>query len=208
MQVQQKLDQRPLQPRAPVRVKQKSAAGQFRGAREIHQLEDSHNFDVRLGLEIEVRLRARTRTSGLSSAVLPIVTDSCGKLGNCSISASRAASAFRRLLVQFGDPVAQFARLRFLRLGLGGFLLRHQRADLLGNAIARGLEFFDFGQAFAAVLVELEHLVNFRLVPALRVARRWRTKSVFSRINLISSIAAIKKRAWFGQADWVQLSPL
>jgi hypothetical protein len=40
--------------------------------------------------------------------------------------------------------------------------------------------------------------------PAPRVARRERTNSGFSRINLMSSTVQFKKRAWFGQADWVQ----
>src|ERR1700678_3233187 len=39
MQIEQKLDQRPLQPRSPTSVKKKAAAGQFRPAREINQLE-------------------------------------------------------------------------------------------------------------------------------------------------------------------------
>jgi hypothetical protein len=71
----------------------------------------------------------------------------------------------RRLLVQFRDPVAQVAGLLLLRLGLGGLLLAHERADLLGHPLALGLERFDLAQQLASQLVALEHLVDVGLIP-------------------------------------------
>jgi hypothetical protein len=38
-------------------------------------------------------------------------------------------------------------------------------ADFLADAIAEGLERLDFSEEFAALLVELEEFVNFRLIP-------------------------------------------
>src|SRR5581483_11368031 len=58
VQVEQELNQRAFQPRAPVRVKQKAAARQLGAARKIHQLETLAKFDVRLRLESERRLVA------------------------------------------------------------------------------------------------------------------------------------------------------
>jgi hypothetical protein len=54
VQIEQKLDQRPLQARAPVGVEQKAAAGKFCGPRKIHQLERFAQFDVGFRLEGEV----------------------------------------------------------------------------------------------------------------------------------------------------------
>ena len=71
----------------------------------------------------------------------------------------------RRLLVQRGDAVAQFARFRFFCLGFGGFLLAHQRADFLGCPIALGFKRFDLGEQLAPLLVEFEQLVNVNFIP-------------------------------------------
>src|SRR5437868_6057810 len=51
--VQQKLDQRSLEARAPVRVKQETAAAEFGAARKINQAELLAEFDVILRFEIE-----------------------------------------------------------------------------------------------------------------------------------------------------------
>ena len=56
VQIEQKLDQRPLQPRAPVRVEQKTAAGKFCRPRKIHQFQTLAKLDVRFRFEGESRL--------------------------------------------------------------------------------------------------------------------------------------------------------
>ena len=94
-----------------------------------------------------------TRTTGLSSALFPTGTDSCGRFGSRSISWLRAASASAACLSSCRDPVAQVAGFLLLRLGLGGLLLPHQRADFLGHAVALGLERFDLAQQLAPLLV-------------------------------------------------------
>jgi len=99
--------------------------------------------------------------------------------------------ALCRLLVQCGDAVAQLARFRLLRLGLGGFLLAHQCADFLRHVVALGFERFDLCKQLAALFVEFEQLVNVSFIPCPRVARRWRTKSGWSRINFMSSTAKL-----------------
>ena len=71
----------------------------------------------------------------------------------------------RRLFIQRRDPVAQVAGFLLLGLGLGEFLLAHERADLLGHALALGLERFDLAQQLAPQLVAREHLVNAGLIP-------------------------------------------
>lgn len=71
---------------------------------------------------------------------------------------------FRHLPVQLGDPMTNVFRLGFLRLGLGDFLLAHERADLLGDTVAPRLQLLHFGQPLAPLLVERERLGDFRLV--------------------------------------------
>ena len=72
---------------------------------------------------------------------------------------------FQRLLVQRGDTVTQLAHLRLLRLGLGGFLLSHQRADFLRRPVTPGLERFNLCEQLPPLLVELEQLVNASFIP-------------------------------------------
>jgi hypothetical protein len=69
------------------------------------------------------------------------------------------------LLVEGGDFIAQIPGLRFFGFRLGDFFLAHQGADFLADAIAKGLEGLNFGEEFAAFFVELEELVNVRLIP-------------------------------------------
>ena len=72
---------------------------------------------------------------------------------------------FAGLLVERGNAVAQLTRLRLFRLGLGGFLLSHQRADFLRDAVALRFERFDLRQDFPALLVELEQFINPGFIP-------------------------------------------
>ena len=72
---------------------------------------------------------------------------------------------FAGLLVERGNAVAQLARLRLFRLRLRGFLLSHQRADFLGNAIALRFQRFNFRQNFPPRFVELEHFINQGFIP-------------------------------------------
>ena len=51
-------------------------------------------------------------------------------------------------------------------LGFGELLLAHERADLLRDAIARGLELFDLGKQLAPLLIQCQHLRNLGLVSA------------------------------------------
>ena len=101
-----------------------------------------------------------TRISGLSSAVLPIGDRFVRQVGQLQHQGVARGLGLGGLLVQRGDFFAQFAGFGFFGLGLGDFLLAHQRADFLGDAVALGFERFDFGQRFAALLVQLEQFVN------------------------------------------------
>ncbi len=76
----------------------------------------------------------------------------------------------RDLFVQFCDALAHLPRLHFPGLGFRRLFLRHQGADLLGNAIAAGLELFDLRQDFSPLLIQAEELINLGLVIA--AARR------------------------------------
>ena len=67
-------------------------------------------------------------------------------------------------LVERGDAVADVAGLAFLGLGLGQFLLAHERADLLGDCVALRLELLDLGQRRAAAVVKGEDLGDLRLI--------------------------------------------
>src|ERR1700677_611252 len=58
MELQQKLYQRPLQLRPPIRIKQKSAAGKFGPSRKIHQFQALTYLHVRFWLEPKLRLLA------------------------------------------------------------------------------------------------------------------------------------------------------
>ena len=182
MQLQQKLNQCPLHPRAPVGVKQKSAAGQFGAAREIHQLRDSRKVPTPdLGLEAELGLCGpQLRMTGLSSALLPMATDSCGRLGRrniCSLARLRRGGG---LFVQFRDFVAQIPRLLFLLLRSGGFLLApiKRRQFPWKHGCAAPSNASTSAQWHAPLFVMFQHLVSRASSPAPRVARRWRTLSV------------------------------
>ena len=159
--VEEKLDQRPFQSCAPVRVEQKSAAGKFCAAREIHQLERFAQFHVRLRFEGEVRLSA-------VNPDLRIVLRGCSNHDRFvrqvwQLQHQHIASgfAFRRLLVKCGNFFTQVFRLGLFRLSLGDFLLPHQRSDFLAHAIALGLESFHFREKFPPLLVQFEQFVHF-----------------------------------------------
>ena len=68
------------------------------------------------------------------------------------------------LPVQFGDLVADGARLGLPGLGLDGFLLRHQHADILRHGVAPRTESLDFLQMVAPLLIVRQDLVELLLV--------------------------------------------
>ena len=95
----------------------------------------------------------------------------------------------RGFLVQCRDPRAQVARFGLFRLGFGGFLLGHQRADLLGDGIARGLEFFHLGQALAPPLVQGQHFADLLFLMAVA-----RGQALADKIGLFANQSNIEHR--------------
>jgi hypothetical protein len=65
MQIQQELNQRPLQLRAPVGEENESAAGKLGRARKIHQPQTLADLDMGPGLETELRLLAVDADDGI-----------------------------------------------------------------------------------------------------------------------------------------------
>jgi len=67
-------------------------------------------------------------------------------------------------LIQGRNLITNLAGLDFFCLGLGGLFLPHQGADLLGHAVALGLELLDFVNGGAALFIQREHLGDLRVV--------------------------------------------
>ncbi len=154
----------------------------------------SQNSTCVLGLKSKSRLLAPNADfSTLSAADLPSLTFACGKLGNCSIKASRCCFRLGAFLVQFGDACAHVARLGLFGFGFGGFLSAPStRQSPWKRDCASALSCSTSARALRRRSSKAEQLVDlFFVIPPWRVARRWRTKSVFSRINRISSIGAL-----------------
>ena len=128
VQIQQKLNQRPFQPRAPIRVEQKAAAGKFRRAGEIHQLERLAQLDVRLGLEGEIRLRAM-------NANFRIVFRRFAKRAPIHAADSAIAASAHRAPLRFRPPVCP-AR-RFFRPDLSSPLFSPRPRRVFSGPSAR-----------------------------------------------------------------------
>ena len=109
-------------------------------------------------LEAEVRLRSVDTDLGVVGGILAERDARVGEVRDGGKQGVAAGLDLGDHLVQLGDPVADGAGLRLLGLGLLGLLLAHQRADLLGDGVAPGLELLDLGQRGAAALVEGENL--------------------------------------------------
>jgi len=172
VQIEQHLNQRPLQPRAPVCVKQKAAAGKFCRPRKIHQLERFAKFDVRFRFEGENRLLAMNPHHRIVRRRFANLHRFMRQIRQTQHQLISRHPNFQRLLVQRCDTVTQLAHLRLLRFSLGGFLLPHQRTDFLRCPISPGFERFDLREQFPPLIVELEQLVNASFIPCPRVARR------------------------------------
>ena len=161
---EEELNQRPLQPRAPVRVEQEAAAGELRAAREVHELERLAQLDVGLGLERELRLRApvlHLRVVGGGSAQRHAGVRRVRQADENGIARGLGLGGG---LVECSNLVTERAGLALLGLGLGELLLAHERADFLGDLVAERLQVLDLLERCAPLLVELEHLVNLHVV--------------------------------------------
>ena len=166
VQIQQELDQRPFQPRAPVRVEQEAAAGKLRPPREVHELERLAQLDVRLGIEGELGLGTPVLYFGIVGAGFAQRHAGVRGVRQADEDGVACGLGVHGGLVERGYLVAERARLGLLGFRLGQLLLAHQGPDLLGDLVAQGLQILDLLERRAPLLVELEHLVNPGVVPA------------------------------------------
>ena len=81
----------------------------------------------------------------------------------------------------------------FLASASGRLFLRHERADLLGDAIAGGFPLLGLRQQLAALLVERKNLVNFGLIP-----RPPRGQALADQVGLFANQFDIKHRRIIG----------
>ena len=192
VQIQQKLDQRPLQPRAPVRVEQKTAAGKLGAARKIHELQRLAKFDVRFRFEGEGRLLTLHAHHGIVLRRLSDFYRFVRQVWQAQHQlVARNPDGFR-LLVQAqrcGCPVRAF-RLFWLR-PRRFFSGPSARRFPLTPRLRWALSVSTSASRLAPLLIGLENSSMSFSSPAPRVARRWRTKSGWSRINLMSSTGGL-----------------
>ena len=164
VQIEQHGDERSLQFCAPVRVEQECAAGKFRAARKVDELQLLAQFDVRLGFEGKLRLAAP-----LANLRVLLRRLANGHAGVRQIRQANQDGVARRLdllllRIKFADAVADRFRLGLLGFGLGELLLSHERANLFRDAIARGFELLDFPEQFSPLFIKREHFRNFRVI--------------------------------------------
>ena len=192
VQVEHELDQRPLQLRAPIRVKHEPAARELGRPREIHQPQLLAQLHVRLRLERERRLLARARgppgypprfcrpapTRAAGSAAAASI--GCGRppLPPPACRAPRSGRPGRRFPSSWPRPPRVFFWPMSAPISLDTRLRWALSASTSASSLRRCSSHLSTSSMRASS-------------PAPRVARRWRTKSGRSRISLISSIGAL-----------------
>src|SRR4051812_15114585 len=129
VQIEQHGDKGALQFRAPVRVKEKAAAGKLGAALKVDELQLFTKFNVRLGLEGELWLAAPL--ANLWIFLRRLANGHAGVRQIWQANENRVACLLNlfHLRVELRDAVANLLCLRFLRLSLREFFLAHECAN-------------------------------------------------------------------------------
>ena len=166
VQIEQKLNQSPFQPRPPASVKQKPRPGELRRPREIDQAQAFAELDMRFRFEIQPRLLAPHPHLPIVLRRFPLLDRFVRQIGQLQQQGVALLGSLRHFLVQFGNARAHIPCFLLFGFGFSGLFLPQERANFLGYAVSRGLESFNFGQPRAPAFVQCQQRADLLLVTA------------------------------------------
>ena len=139
MQVQHPLPKRPFQPREWAFQHRKTRTRELGGSGEIHQAKRLTQFEMLLGCEGKLRLRAMLMLHHIGAFIAPIRHFGIKDIGECFQHGLLRGLSFRGFGFKRCHVVAQLHRFGFQRRGIGALALG--RADILGKRITPRLLF-------------------------------------------------------------------
>jgi hypothetical protein len=140
VQVQKKIDQRPLQPRARSPQQREPRAGDLGRPLEIQDAQGLADGHVVARLEVELPRLAPSLLLDVAGLVRRRRHARVRDIGNVEHLVGEPRFHVPDLLVQRRDPVRQFLHLGLPGLGLSLFLVAHELADLARAGIEPVLE--------------------------------------------------------------------
>ena len=165
VQIEEKLNKRAFQFCAPICVENEAAAGKFRRAGKVHELQMLTNLHVRLRFECEICLLSKCPHDRIFLGAFSHGNGLVRQVRHLQHQPVAVGIAIGNFFVELSDAIAEFARFLFPGFGFLYFFLPHQGADFLGHFVALRFKRFDFGEEFATLLVRLQDFLNERFVP-------------------------------------------
>ncbi len=146
MEIQEKIDQRPLKPGGKPFEQGESRPGQFGGGFKVENAEGLTHFPVWFGGKIKLSRLAPFSYFDIITVIRSLRHVVIAEVGDGKNNLVELPADIGELCVKVFDPRRHITHFQNQRLGLLVFACLLERGDFPGNGIAPVLELFHFGK--------------------------------------------------------------